>query len=63
MCLELALDPAHAADVLARYQVSAALKQHADDFYRARLAADPELRAQWNRAFEIYRVWFTSQQG
>ncbi len=61
LCLEMALDPAHSAEALARYQVSPADKARADEFYRARIAADPELRAQWNHAYSVYHAWFTSR--
>jgi hypothetical protein len=61
LCVELAVHPAHAGDVLARYQVSAADKARADEFYLAQMEADPDVRARWNHAFEIYRAWFMSQ--
>jgi hypothetical protein len=61
LCLEIAVDPAHAVDVLARYQVTAAEKARADDYYRARIAADPALGAEWNSAYARYHAWFTSR--
>jgi hypothetical protein len=56
LCLELAVDAAHADEVLARYQVTAAEKERLDQVYRALFAQDPALRAKWNRAFETYRA-------
>ncbi len=61
LCLEIAVDPARAAEALARYQVSAADKALADEHYRARFAVDPELCAQWNHVYTAYHAWFTSR--
>ena len=62
LCLEIAVDPARAAEALARHQVSAAEKQRADEHYRARMSADPELCARWNRAYEeAYHAWYKSR--
>jgi hypothetical protein len=61
LCLEIAVDPARAAEVLARYQVTAVEKARADDHYRARIAADPALGAEWNSAYSRYHAWFTSR--
>ena len=47
--------------VLVRYQMSAADREYADEFYRRQLAADPALRARWNRAYELYHAWFISR--
>ena len=61
LCLELAVDPAHAGEALARYQVTPAEKARADEYYRALIASDPERRAQWNHAYTVYHQWFTSR--
>jgi hypothetical protein len=62
LCLELALDPGHAEETLARYQVTAEDKELADRHYKAQSAADPAFRTAWNRAFETYRAWFNARR-
>jgi hypothetical protein len=62
LCVELALDPAHPAEVLARYQITQAERERADAYWRARIAQDPAARAAWNQAFELYRAWITAQR-
>jgi hypothetical protein len=61
MCLEIALDPSRVAEVLACYQVTAQEKASADEYYRARIAVEPELGAQWNNAYATYHAWFMSR--
>jgi hypothetical protein len=47
---------------LARYQITAAVKERADLYWRARLAADPQARAAWNEAFRAYAEWLEAQR-
>ncbi len=61
MCLEIALDPSRVGEVLACYQVTAHEKASADEYYRARIAVEPELGAQWNKAYATYHAWFMSR--
>jgi hypothetical protein len=61
LCLEVAVDPARADEALGRFHVTAADKAHLDEIYRARLQADPALRARWNVAFETHRRWVASR--
>jgi len=61
MCLEIALEPSRVGEVLACYQVTAQEKASADEYYRARIAVDPELGAKWNNAYAIYHAWFISR--
>ena len=63
LCLEIAVDPAREDEALARYGVTAADKVRADEHYRARIAADPELYARWSHAYTTYHAWFTQRPG
>lgn len=62
LCCELTEAPDRAAETLARYQVTPAQKQAADQHYAARFAADPASRAAWDRAYTTYRAWWLAQR-
>jgi hypothetical protein len=56
LCLEIAVDPRRADEALARYRVTPAEKERADQLYKRMFTMDPSLRATWNRAFEAHRA-------
>jgi hypothetical protein len=62
LCVELALDPEGAGEILARYHVTPEEKERADLVFKDLFASDPALRAAWNRAFEIYRTWLLGRR-
>ena len=61
LCLEIAVDPTREDEALARYGVTAADKALANEYYRARIAADPELYARWNHAYSAHYARFTQR--
>jgi hypothetical protein len=61
LCLEIAVAPAREAEALARYGVTAADKALANEYYRARIAADPELYARWNHAYSAHHARLTQR--
>jgi hypothetical protein len=60
LCAELAFSPAQADATLGRYRVSAAGKAELDQYWGARLAADPALNTKWREAYQIYFGFLTS---
>jgi hypothetical protein len=61
LCLEIAVDPTREDEALARYGVTAADKARADEYYRAQIAADPELYARWSHAYSAHYASFTQR--
>jgi hypothetical protein len=62
LCCEIAEAPERALETLARYKVTPAAKQAADQHYAARFAREPSARAAWDRAYQTYRVWWLSNR-
>ncbi len=62
LCCEIAEAPDHAMETLARYQVTPAAKQAADEHYAERFAREPSARAAWDRAYQTYRVWWLANR-
>ena len=60
LCAELAFDPAKSDETLARYRVSAASKTELDQYWGARLAAEPALQTKWREAYQIYFGFLTN---
>jgi len=60
LCVELADEPARSGDILRRYRVIAEQQKELDDYWQARMAADPSLWSAFNRACGSYKAWLTS---
>lgn len=54
---EIAEAPALALEALARYQVTPAEKQAADQHYAERFTREPALRTAWDAAYATYQAW------
>jgi len=63
LCVEIALAPAREIEALARYRITPREKVLTDEYYRARIAASPEVSAAWERSFQSYQAWLQSRQG
>ena len=63
LCVEIALAPAREIEALARYRITPREKVLTDEYYRERIAANPEVRAAWERSFQSYQAWLQSRQG
>ncbi len=59
---EIADAPERALEALARYQITPAEKQAADQHYAARFAGEPALRAAWDAAYGTYRAWLAANR-
>ena len=57
LCVEIAIAPNRTQETLVRYQMTAETKVVADNYWRAKMSHDPETRAAWERAFNVYRDW------
>lgn len=62
LCVEIAQSPARTIETLARYRITSQEKVVLDQHYRDRIAADPEVRATWERSYQSYHVWLQSNQ-
>lgn len=58
LSVELAASPHRAQEILARYRLTPAARELADQYWQARMAGDPMIRAAWERAYGAYRAWF-----
>ncbi len=63
LCVEIAQNPARTTETLARYRITPQEKVLIDQYYRASMAANPEIRAVWERSYQSYHVWLQSNQG
>jgi hypothetical protein len=61
--VEIARSPARAAETLARYRITPQEKVLVDQYYRDSMAANPEIRAAWERSYQSYQVWLQTHQG
>lgn len=61
LTVELSADPARRAETLSRYRLTEAGKTALDKVYKARFAADPAARAEFENAMLTYRAWLASQ--
>jgi hypothetical protein len=55
MTVDIAVAPEHALEVLTRYRLTPEAKRAVDEYYRAMMAADPEVKDAWHRACQTYR--------
>jgi hypothetical protein len=60
LCTEIAFRPDRAAETLARYGLTPEVKAEMDAVFKARMAADAEVRGRWYRASETYLMWLMS---
>jgi len=60
LCIDLERAPAHAAETLARYRITAEQSAAIDEHWRARMS-DAVTRARWEEACRIYRSWLATQ--
>jgi hypothetical protein len=59
---EIAEAPERALQTLARYQITPAEKQAADQHFTERFARDPAARAAWDGAYRTYREWWRASR-
>lgn len=57
LCCELTEAPDRAMETLARYRITPAEKQAADQHYAERFARQPAARTAWDAAYATYRAW------
>ena len=57
LCVELAIAPNRTPETLTRYQMTLETKLIADNYWRAQMNHDPETRAAWERAYNVYWEW------
>jgi hypothetical protein len=62
-CVELESHPAEAPRIRERYRITAAQQQELESRWRSRMAADPAVRAAWDRACAAYRAWLAGARG
>jgi hypothetical protein len=62
LCVELARHADRAGEILARYGLDAEGKVALDTHYRAVVAASPEQRAAWDKAYRTYDAWLASKR-
>jgi hypothetical protein len=60
---EIAFAPERALATLAEYGLTPEAKRAADDHYRAKVAASPEVREAWNRTYREYYEWLRDAAG
>lgn len=63
LCAELAHNPAHGAETLARYRVSPQAKAEMDKYWQARFQQDHAANAKWQEAYRIYFQFLSSRRG
>jgi hypothetical protein len=61
LCVEIAAAPARMAEISMRYGLTDEQRGRADAYWRARMAAEPEVAAAWNRAYATYRQWLSQR--
>lgn len=62
MMVEIAMAPERALEVLGRYRLTPEGKRAVDGHYRERLAASPEAKAAWDRAYQAYYAWLVASR-
>jgi hypothetical protein len=63
LCVELAFEPAKAAETLLRYQIDAEQRKALDDHWQRRIKAEQSVRARFEQAYTAYQRWYaTSRQ-
>jgi hypothetical protein len=63
LCVDLAGDPARAAETLRRYHLSPEQKRAIDAEWHARFAREPSAWLAWDRAYKTYQAWIAGQKG
>jgi hypothetical protein len=63
LCVEVAVEPAQAGDVLLRYGLTSELQRALDGHWQRRIAAEPTVWMAFNRAYAAYKTWFVASRG
>jgi hypothetical protein len=58
--VELGTTPSKARELLERYRVSEEQRRAIESYWREQMAADPAVRAAWDRACAAYQAWLLS---
>jgi hypothetical protein len=62
LCVELAVEPAKAAETLLRYRLDAEQKRALDDHWQRRIHAEPGARARFDQAYTAYQQWYVASR-
>jgi hypothetical protein len=63
LCVEMALDPGRSGETLHRYGLTGEQASDVDAQWKARVAADPNVRAAFDLAYASYRAWRMAAHG